>query len=214
MLTAMRGTQTKINGLIDQAKQVGNRLEMQDTGLGRVSDATKTAREAIANALAAGNASTLMQQLRANFSDVVQGAEHQVQRPLRVLRRQDRHGHDLGRTHGRPDRRAGDSRLFHNDQYITTSRIDEQTSARTGVLGDAIVATDVFDAFKQVQAYIDANGPFTGKLDDTQVHFLTGLLTGFDSAYKGVVDLAGQERRDPEALRERPRPTCRTRPTP
>jgi flagellar hook-associated protein 3 FlgL len=42
ILTAMRGTQTKIGGLLDQAKQVSNRLDMQDTGLGRVADATKT----------------------------------------------------------------------------------------------------------------------------------------------------------------------------
>src|ERR1044072_30216 len=73
VLTAMRGTQTRINGLLDQTKQVTNRLEMQDTGLGRIADSTKAGREAIANALAAGNASTLMQQLTASFGEVVQG---------------------------------------------------------------------------------------------------------------------------------------------
>jgi flagellar hook-associated protein 3 FlgL len=80
--------------------------------------------------------------------------------------------------------------LFHNDQYITTNRVDEQTNAKTGILGDAI-GTGVFDAFKQVQAYVDANGPFTGKLTDGQVQFLTGLLPAFD-ARKGVVDLQGK----------------------
>jgi flagellar hook-associated protein 3 FlgL len=191
VLTAMRGTQTKINGLLDQSKQVGNRLEMQDTGLGRVSDATQSARAAIANALAAGNASTLMQQLRANFSDVVQGLNTKSN-GLYVFSGAQTETATTSAT-GMADLTAAPatSDLFHNDQYITTNRIDEQTNAKTGVLGDAI-GTDVFDAFKQVQAYIDANGDFTGKLDDTQTQFLTGLLTVFDSAQKGVVDLQGK----------------------
>jgi flagellar hook-associated protein 3 FlgL len=81
--------------------------------------------------------------------------------------------------------------LFDNDQYIATNRIDEQTSAKTGVLGDAF-GVAVYDAFKQVQAYVDANGAFTGKLNDTQVTFLKGLLPTFDAAYRGVVDAQGK----------------------
>ena len=73
MLTAMRGTQTRISGLIDQNKQITNKLATQDSGIGKVADSTKSARDAVANALAAGNATTLMQQLQASFGDVVQG---------------------------------------------------------------------------------------------------------------------------------------------
>jgi flagellar hook-associated protein 3 FlgL len=187
MLTAMRGTQTRIAGLIDQAKGVNNRLEMQDTGLGRVADATKTGREAIANALAAGNATTLMQQLAANFSEVVQGVNTKSNGLYVFSGAKTDTATTTAGTMADLTAAPSTAALFQNDQYIATSRVDEQTSARTGVLGDA-VATDVFDAFKQVQAYIDANGPFTGKLDDTQVNFLKGLLPAFDSAYKGVID--------------------------
>jgi flagellar hook-associated protein 3 FlgL len=81
--------------------------------------------------------------------------------------------------------------LFHNDQYIATNRVDEQTSAKTGVLGDA-VGVPVFEAFKKVQAYVDANGPFTGKLTDAQVIFLTDVKGDFDKAYKGVIDIQGK----------------------
>lgn len=191
MLTAMRGTQTRINGLLDQTKQVNNRLEMQDTGIGRVADATKEAREAIANSLAAGNATTLMQQLTASFGEVVQGVNTKSN-GLYVFSGAKTDTATTTAT-SMADLTAAPSTasLFQNDQYITTNRVDEQTNAKTGVLGDAL-GTDVFDAFKQMQAYIDANGPFTGTLNDTQVNFLKGLLPTFDAAYKGVIDVQGK----------------------
>nr|WP_295111160.1 flagellin [uncultured Caulobacter sp.] len=191
MLTAMRSTQTKINGLVDQTKLVGNRLEMQDTGLGRISNATQSGREAIANALAAGSAATLMQQMTAAFGEVVQGLNAKSN-GLYVF---------SGAKTDTPTTTATTmadltsvpitSDLFQNDQYIATNRVDEQTNAKTGILGDAIGA-DVFEAFKQVQAYVDANGPFTGNLDNNQVNFLKGLLPVFDAAQKGVVEAQGK----------------------
>ena len=191
MLTAMRGTQAKITGLIDQNKLVNNRLEMQDSGIGRVADSTKSAREAIANALAAGKGTTLMQQLQASFGDVIQGMNTKANGLYVFSGAQT--GVATTSATSMADLTAAPSTasLFHNDQYVTTNRVDEQTSAKTGVLGDAL-GTQVFDAFKQVQAYVDANGPFTGNLNDTQVTFLNGLLSTFDTAYKGVVDVQGK----------------------
>lgn len=191
MLTAMRGTQARLEGLIDQNKLVTNRLQMQDTGIGQVADSTKSAREAIANALAAGKATTLMQQLQAAFGDVIQGMNTKANGLYVFSGAQT----DVATTSATSmaDLTAAPSTasLFHNDQYITTNRVDEQTNAKTGVLGDAL-GTAVFDAFKQVQAYVDANGPFTGNLTDTQVSFLNGMLSTFDGAYKGVVDIQGK----------------------
>jgi len=191
VLTAMRGTQTRINGLLDQAKLVTNRLEMQDTGIGRVADATKTARESIANALAAGSAATLMQQLQANFGDVIQGMNTKSNGLYVFSGAQTDTATTSAATMADLTAAPATADLFHNDQYITTNRVDEQTSAKTGVLGDAL-GTGVFDAFKQVQAYVDANGPFTGNLTDTQVTFLKGLLPTFDAAYTSVIDLQGK----------------------
>jgi len=191
MLTAMRSTQSRIEGLIDQNKLVNNRLHMQDTGLGKVAESTKSAREAIANALASGSAQTLMQQMQAAFGDVVQGLNTKAN-GLYVFSGAKT---DTATTNasGMGDLTLAPTTasLFNNDQYVATNRIDEQTNAKTGVLGDA-VGVPVFDAFKQVQAYIDANGPFTGKLNDTEVTFLKGLLPTFDTAYKTVVDQQGK----------------------
>jgi flagellar hook-associated protein 3 FlgL len=191
MLTAMRGTQTKINGLVDQIKMVGNRLEMQDTGLGRVANATQGGREAIANALAAGSATTLMQQMTAAFGEVIQGLNVKSNGLYVFSGAKTDTATTTATTMADLTSVPITSDLFQNDQYITTNRVDEQTNAKTGILGDA-VGTDVFEAFKQVQAYIDANGPFTGNLDDAQVNFLKGLLPVFDAAQKGVIDAQGK----------------------
>ncbi|HJV41481.1 flagellin [Caulobacter sp.] len=191
MLTAMRGTQTKIAGLMDQNKLVNNRLAMQDSGIGRVADSTKSAREAVANALAAGKATTLMQQLQAAFGDVVQGMNTKANGLYVFSGAQTDVATTSATSMADLTLAPSTASLFHNDQYITTNRVDEQTSAKTGVLGDAL-GTGVFDAFKQIQAYVDANGPFTGNLTDTQVTFLKGLLPTFDAAYSGVVDIQGK----------------------
>ncbi len=165
---------------------------MQDIGIGQVSDATQDARDAIANAIAAGSAETLMQQLNGAFGDVVQGPEQQVQRPLRVRRRQVRHPADQ-RHQPWPTLTAGPpiATLFKNDQYITSNRIDDTTSVDTGQLADKL-GTGVYGAFQQVQAYVDANGPFTGKLTQAQSDFLKGLLPTFDAVKKDLVTAQAQ----------------------
>lgn len=191
MLTAMRGTQTRINGLVEQNKLVNNRLEMQDTGIGKIADSTKAAREAVANSLAAGNATTLMQELRASFGNIVQGLNTKSN-GLYVFSGAKTDVATTSATTMTDLTTAPDvTDLFHNDQYIATNRVDEQTSAKTGVLGDEM-GKAVFEVFKEIQAYVDANGDFTGNLDDTQVDFLKGLLGKFDDAYKGVIDIQGK----------------------
>jgi flagellar hook-associated protein 3 FlgL len=191
MLTAMRSTQARIEGMIDQAKLVNNRLQMQDTGLGKVADSTKSAREAVANALASGSAQTMMQQLQASFGDVVQGLNTKSNGLYVFSGAKTDTATTNAASMGDLTLAPTTASLFQNDQYIASSRVDEQTSAKIGVLGDT-VGVPVFEAFKQVQAYVDANGPFTGKLTDTQVTFLNGLLPIFDAAYKGVVDAQGK----------------------
>ena len=188
VLTAMRSTQTRIDGLVDQAKLVSNRLDIQDNGIGRIADSTKSARDAISNTLAAGNASTLMQQMRAAFSEVVQGLNTKSN-GLYVFSGAKTDTASTTAT-SMADLTAAPSTasLFQNDEYIASGRIDEQTNASIGVLGDGL-GTGVFDAFKQLQAYVDANGPFTGTLTGTQVNFLKGLLPTFETAYKGVVEI-------------------------
>ena len=78
VLTAMKTAQAKVAGFLDQTTLVSNRLDVQDIGIGQVSDATQDARDAIANAIAAGSAETLMQQMGGAFGDVVQALNSMV----------------------------------------------------------------------------------------------------------------------------------------
>jgi flagellar hook-associated protein 3 FlgL len=191
VLTAMRSTQAKIDGLIDQTKLVSNRLEMQDSGISQVAGAAQGAREAIANAMAAGNATTLMQQLQAEFGDAIQGLNTKSNGRYVFAGAQTDTAPTSASSLADLTAAAATADLFHNDQYIATSRVDEQTSAQTGVLGDAL-GTTLFDAFKQVQAYVEANGPFTSPMTTGQNDFLKSMLPVFDAAYSDVVTIQGK----------------------
>jgi flagellar hook-associated protein 3 FlgL len=191
VLTAMKTAQAKVTGFLNQTSLVANRLDVQDIGIGQVADATQDARDAVANAVAAGSAETLMQQLTGAFGDVVQGlnsrfngryvfagAKSDVQ-PTTATSMTDL-------TAGPPI--AG---LFQNDQYISSNRIDDATTVDTGQLADKL-GTGVYGVFKQVQAYVDLNGPFTGKLTQVQSDFLKSLLPTFDSVKTGLITAQAQ----------------------
>jgi flagellar hook-associated protein 3 FlgL len=187
VLTAMRSAQAKVAGFLDQTSMVSNRLDVQDTSIGQVGDATQSAREAIANAVAAGSAETLMQSLGGAFGDVIQGLNAKSNGRYVFAGAKSDTQPTTAATMADLTAAPSIASLFQNDQYVTSNRIDDTTSVDTGVLADQL-GTGVFNAFKQVQAYVDANGPFTGKLTETQSNFLKGLLPTFDAAHTGLTD--------------------------
>jgi flagellar hook-associated protein 3 FlgL len=181
VLTAMKSAQAKVAGFLDQTKLVANRLDVQDIGIGQVSDATQDARDAIANAIAAGSAETLMQQLTGAFSDVVQGLNSKFN---------GRYVFAGAKSDTLPTTATSMADLTAGPPIATCSRTTSTSPAtasttpprsKTGQLADKL-GTGVYGAFKQVQAYVDANGPFTGKLTQAQSDFLKGLLPTFDDA--------------------------------
>jgi flagellar hook-associated protein 3 FlgL len=191
VLTAMKSAQAKVAGFKDQTTLVSNRLDVQDIGIGQVSDATQDARDAIANAIAAGSAETLMQQLNGAFGDVVQGLNSKFNG--RYVFAGAKSDTQPTTATSMADLTAGPpiATLFQNDQYITSNRVDDTTSVDTGQLADKL-GTGVYGAFQQVQAYVDANGPFTGKLTQAQSDFLKGLLPTFDSVKTGLTTAQAQ----------------------
>jgi flagellar hook-associated protein 3 FlgL len=180
-----------VAGFKDQTTLVSNRLDVQDIGIGQVSDATQDARDAIANAIAAGSAETLMQQLNGAFGDVVQGLNSKFNG--RYVFAGAKSDTQPTTATSMADLTAGPpiATLFQNDQYITSNRVDDTTSVDTGQLADKL-GTGVYGAFQQVQAYVDANGPFTGKLTQAQSDFLKGLLPTFDSVKTGLTTAQAQ----------------------
>jgi flagellar hook-associated protein 3 FlgL len=191
VLTAMKTAQAKVAGFLDQTSLVANRLDVQDIGIGQVADATQDARDAIANAVAAGSAETLMQQLTGAFGDVVQGLNSKFNG--RYVFAGAKSDVQPTTATSMADLTAGPpiATLFQNDQYISSNRIDDTTSVDTGQLADKL-GTGVYGAFQQVQAYVDANGPFTGKLTQAQSDFLKGLLPTFDSVKTGLITAQAQ----------------------
>ncbi|CAN5314358.1 flagellin [soil metagenome] len=186
VLTAMRSAQAKVAGFLEQTTQVSNRLDMQDTSIGQVSDGVQSARDSIANAVAAGSAETMMQALSGAFGDVIQGLNAKSNGRYLFSGAKSDTQPTTATSMADLTAAASTASLFQNDQYITSNRIDDSTSVDTGVLADKL-GTGVFNAFKQVQAYVDANGPFTGKLTQAQTTFLSGLLPTFDAVRTTLV---------------------------
>ena len=191
VLTAMKSAQAKVAGFLDQTTLVSNRLDVQDTGIGQVSDGVQSARDAIANAIAAGSAETLMQQMTGAFSDVVQGLNSKSGGRYVFAGAKSDTQPTTATSMADLTAASTTASLFQNDQYVTSNRVDDTTSVSTGQLADQL-GTGTFNAFKQVQAYVDANGPFTGKLTQAQTDFLTGLLPTFDGVKTGLVTAQAQ----------------------
>ena len=191
VLTAMRSAQAKIDGLIDQTKLVSNRLDMQDTGIEQVADGVVNGRDAIQNAMAAGGGATLMQELEAAFSKVSQGVNTKSNGRYVFAGALTDTAPTTARTLADLTAAATTADLFKNDTYIVANRIDEQTTVQTGVLGDAL-ATKAFDAFKQVQAYVEANGPFGSPMTSGQNDFLQSMVVIFKDAHADTINTQGK----------------------
>jgi flagellar hook-associated protein 3 FlgL len=70
---------------------------------------------------------------------------------------------------------------------VIKNQIDETSSVSGGMLASNI-GTGLMQAFKDVQAYQNANGPFTGKLTAAQRTFLEGELAKFDTEQSNLVN--------------------------
>ncbi|QTC86743.1 flagellin [Brevundimonas pondensis] len=189
-ISAMKSSQTRIQGFIDTAKTVADRLTTQDLAMDRVADAATAARLAIANAIAAGRLDGLMSELESQFQIAQDGlnVKHQGkylfsggsvdQRSVEVA--------DLSALTALP----ATADAFKNDQLKQTSWLDETVTMETGFLASDI-GQGLFDVFRDVQAFHQAT-PLTGQLTDAQRAFLTAQMNRFEAAAKGIVEIQAQ----------------------
>ncbi|MEN5168287.1 flagellin [Brevundimonas pondensis] len=189
-ISAMKSSQTRIQGFIDTAKTVADRLTTQDLAMDRVADAATAARLAIANAIAAGRLDGLMSELESQFQIAQDGlnVKHQGkylfsggsvdQRSVEVA--------DLSALTALP----ATADAFKNDQLKQTSWLDETVTMETGFLASDI-GQGLFDVFRDVQAFHQAT-PLTGQLTDAQRTFLTAQMNRFEAAAKGIVEIQAQ----------------------
>ncbi|MDR3509637.1 MAG: flagellin [Caulobacteraceae bacterium] len=191
-LTAMQTVQSQIQTYLDQSQLTSSKLSVQDSAMTQISDSVTAARKAIADALASGSGDTLMQAMGTSFQNGVSALNTTY------------NGQYLfagGQVNTKPvtatamtDLTTAPSiaSLFQNDQHITATQIDQNTSIKTGFVADQL-GTGMLNAFQSIQSFSEgANGPFTGKLTTAQTTFLQSQLAVFDSVSTGLTTAQAQ----------------------
>jgi flagellar hook-associated protein 3 FlgL len=191
-LTATRSLYARTQSYIENGKTLSNRLSMQDTALVQLGKASQDARNAVANALATGDASPLMSTLQNEMMSAGDALNTQFQGRYLFAGGQTNTAPFNATT--LPELTAAPSvaSLFQNDQLGATNRIDDNTVVNTGFQADAVGAP-LMQALKAVQAFSQgASGPLNGKLTTAQQDFLQSMLAQFDSASAGITTVTAQ----------------------
>src|SRR5581483_7525246 len=82
--------------------------------------------------------------------------------------------------------------LFHNDQRVASTQLDQNTSVSTGFLANN-VGTPLFQALAAIEAYNQGpNGPFTGNLTTQQATFLTSQIANLNSVQTNLNNVVAQ----------------------
>lgn len=189
-LTALKASQSRLQGFIDTGTVVADRLESQDLALNQVGDAVGGARATIAGALATENINTLMLELQGQFQSVQNGLNTQHQGNYLFAGSDTTKAPVSVSTMAELAAAPSVASTFTNDNLPQTSRLGESTTVRTGYLASD-VGTTIFQIFKDIQAYSDnpATGPLTGKPNDAQKAFLTAQISRLDAASASTIDV-------------------------
>lgn len=192
MLTAMRTLKTRMDVYVDQNSFIAEKLANQDTALNRVADAARDTRQIIAEAIAAGQVDTLMEDLEAQLRNAIEGMNA-------------RYGGKYLFAGGQVDTKpvtatdmaslappAVIANFFQNDNFKATAQIDEATTVTTGVLAEDI-GTDMLAAYQALQAFhTGGSGPFTGQMTAAQRTFLEGQLSVWEDVRSDAVALTAR----------------------
>lgn len=188
-LTAMKGSQSRIQGFIDTAAAVSARLTTQDLAMGQIRDAISGVREALGSAVSTDSGALLMLELDGHFQSARGGLNMR------------HHGGYLfagASTSTVPVAAANLSELlaapsvdslFNNDTLKTASRVAEGTTLETGFLADELGA-DILSILRDIQAFhtTPGSGPLDGRLTEPQKAFLSTQLARLEQAETAVVD--------------------------
>lgn len=191
-LTALKSAQNRINGFIETGEAVAARLKTQALAFDRVAEGADGARQAIAEALAAGRVDGLMLEIQSYFQTAQDGLN---------TKHQGRHLFAGGDTEVPPVTAATLADLaaapdvasvFVNDQLATVSRLDEASMIQTGFLANDL-GSELFEIFRDIQEFhMGPNGPIDGQLDDAARDFLTTQLGRLRDAHINITDQAAR----------------------
>ena len=178
-LTAMKSVDARITQYQAGNSQIAAKLTNQDQALTTVAGSATAVRQAIADALASGDAGVLMQQVRTEFATSVSGLNAQFDGkylfaggkittpPVSATQLSDL-------TAGPPI-----ASFFQNDSLQVKAKLDDSTTVTTGQLANNL-ATPMLTAFQTLQAFDQGgSGPLSGKLTAAQEAFLTAQMTNW-----------------------------------
>ena len=190
-LAAMQAVNTQVGGFISNSQVIAAKLSTQDTAFGEIAGAAGAVVDAIGNALSTNNGAAVMQSLDDAFSSAVQGLNTTYNGEYLFaggqVNTQPVSATSLSSLTAGPPM----SSFFHNDQRQTPAELNQNTTINTGFLADQ-VGTPLFNAFQAIQAYVNANGPFTGTLTTAQQQFLTTQLNAFKAVQTSLTQTQAQ----------------------
>jgi flagellar hook-associated protein 3 FlgL len=196
-VTAAQALQAQTNTYVQNNTALTDQLTVQDQTLSQVATITENARQAVADAVATGDASSLSTELQSQLTQAVSALNTQY------------NGQYLfagGETSTAPvststsltsiTAAGGVAAAFQNGDEPTQSRIDADARITTGFTASS-VGTNLFNALSQVATYLQEQQTANGgqpvsTLTPAQTSALTGMLSSFDSAYSAVNNQVAQ----------------------
>ena len=190
-LTALQATGTQVTGYLNNTQTIAAKLATQNTALGEVAGAATSAVQSITQAIASENGTTLMSQLQDALGSAIDGLNTTYNGEYLFaggqVNTQPVSATSLGSLTSAPSI----SSLFNNDQRGTTVQLDQNTTISTGFLADQ-VGTPLFTALQNIEAYVQANGPFNGTLTSAQTTFLSAQISGLDTVQTNLNNVVAQ----------------------
>jgi flagellar hook-associated protein 3 FlgL len=194
-LTAMQAVDARITNYQSQNTIIAAKLTTQDQALTSVAGSATAVSQAISDALASGDGTSLMEEVQSQFSTAVSGLNTQYDGkylfaggqvntpPVSATQITDL-------TTGSPP--PAISSFFQNDNLPVQAKLDDSTTVTTGQLASTL-GTPMMTAFAAIQAYNDGpNGPLTGTLNATQQDFLTSAMSDWKGIATNLTGAAAQ----------------------
>lgn len=189
-LTALKSTQSRIQGFIEAGETVSARLETQSLALDRTAEGVGGAREAIAAALASGRTDGLMLEIQGYYQITQDGLNSRHQNRYLFAGGQSADAPVTAMTLADLAALPSAAGAFANDSLKQVSRLDEGTWMETGFLANEI-GEPAFDIFRDIQLYHQTT-PLNGSMDDATRDFLTAQLTRLDQARETVTNFGAR----------------------
>jgi len=190
VLAAAKMKSSDVEAFTSTTKEVLNTLNLQDLHLQQLSDISARLRSAIGDALAAGRAPALMEDVKNLYNEAVSllnsrvdgkyiyGGSRTDQPPVNAT--------DLTALVAAPT--VAD--IFENTDLKQTQRIDDNETLETGLTASDI-ATDLMQTFKDIATFnAGVNGPFGMDTTAAQTTFLTTQHVALPDVQEGINTIA------------------------